>query len=162
MTNADEMRKLKKAIQATVDKKGIDAILGKEVRACDKALKLATPAKTGDVRRAWVTKRVGMLHYEITNDKKTQGGKYLLIDILDEGHGEILPIVAKSLFIPLSNRARLKPPRAKIPKDWVYGEDYILAKKAKAVEGKHFIEKILEDTELSLVRKLQAFLGGIK
>jgi hypothetical protein len=61
---------------------------------------------------------------------------------LNYGHKELTPR-NKFFYIPLNRKAALKSPGAPIPKDFTRGEDYILARKIKALEGRGFIEKNL-------------------
>jgi hypothetical protein len=94
------------------------------------------------------------------NDTKTQGDKgYLIVDLLNEGRGEIRPVNAQMLFIPLSAKgasyltrdARIKAIKAK---EIVRGEDYILADHARAVAGTHFLDKELEVASKELTDRI--------
>jgi len=106
-----------------------------------KKLARATPVDSGDTRRAWQPpNKLGLSKYVVENKKKS--GDYLLIEVLDQGRKEVRPVNASRLYIPLSKKGKGKANGAKIPKDFIWGVDYILAKKSKAVKGKKFIDRV--------------------
>lgn len=155
--NEKQFWDVKKFIISSTNKKDIDAILSREVKNTDRQLKVLTPKDTGDTRRAWVTKKLGELLYSISNNKVTQDRKHTIIDILNDGHREILPIKAKRLFIPISNRAKAKKLGAKIPEEWEMGVDYVFKTRVGPVKGLKFLEDIVPASERSLLRKLMKF-----
>ena len=83
--------------------------------------------------------------YTIDNTKTSQDGKYSIAQIINDGRPEVRPKKAKYLYIPVSKKAkdRNKPYGAPIPEDFVYGKDndYVFAKKSKAVAPTNFIDK---------------------
>lgn len=114
-----------------------------------------TPKATTTTARGWQKpKFLGPSHYEVLNKVKTTDGKRLIIDILDKGRGEIRPVKAKRLYIPLTQRAKSKKTGARIPKNFVYGVDYVLTKRAKAVKGLNFMKPALRKTSIFLSRAI--------
>ena len=105
-------------------------------------LTITTPKKTGNTARNWsVPKKIGLSFYRVSNAVRTSDGKHLLAQILDQGRGEVLPVKSNKLYIPLSNKGRSKPLGGKIPKDLVFGTDYVLARRSKAFAGTKYKEK---------------------
>lgn len=126
-----------------------------------------TPAisgmNTGTTARAWTNpKKIKAAEYEVSNIYKTRGGKYNVVRILDEGHKEIRP--SKTfLYIPLNKKAAMKSPGANIPKEFIRGQDYIFARKVRAVEGLNFIAKNIKAAQAELkTRLLDAVKAAIK
>lgn len=114
-----------------------------------------TNRKTGNTARGWQKpKRLGLSHYEVSNDVKTTDGKHLIVNILNYGRKEVKPVRAKRLYIPLSQKGMSKKTGAKIPKDFVYGVDYVLAKKSKATKGTGFLQKIEKQASSKLTRAM--------
>lgn len=114
-----------------------------------------TNRKTGNTARGWQKpKRLDYSNYEVSNDVKTTDGKHLIVNILNYGRKEVRPVKAKRLYIPLSQKGMSKKTGAKIPKDFVYGVDYVLAKKSKATKGTFFIQKTLKDASKKLTRAM--------
>ena len=111
-----------------------------------------TSKMTGNTARGWVPKKVGLSDYRIFNDVKTGDGKHLIVEILDLGHGEIRPVKAKMLYIPLTDKGRSKKAGEKIPKGLVFGVDYVMAKKVKAVKGLNFKSPILKESSKVLTK----------
>lgn len=111
----------------------------------------STPKKTGMTRRTWTTPlRLGLSNYLI-QDKLSSSG-VSVARIIDEGRGVVVPKKSKRLFIPLSTRGMAKKPGQPIPKGFVFGEDYVLAKQSKAVAARPFIQKSTNRTSRELVR----------
>ena len=108
--------------------------------------------KTGNTSRAWGKNpfRRGLSQYYITN--KATNGNFNIVRILDEGHGVIRPKKSKRLYIPLTPKGASKRRGSKIPKSFIFGIDYVLAKKARAVKGKNFISKTKSKTEKGLIK----------
>ena len=133
--------------------KTFDAEVKKTTRKAVKELKIKTLAKkgsktaTGNVNRAWQPIKRGSAHYEVENNVTTRDRKRLIVKILDQGRPEIKPKKAKRLYIPLSKSGVTKPLGARIPKSFIFGKDYVLAKKAKAVPGRKFIDKIIKESK---------------
>lgn len=121
----------------------------------DRELKINTPKDMGTTAKAWVTKKKGMSYYTIENKTTTQDGKYSLVDILEEGHKEIVPVKASKLYIPLTRRAQAKKLGAPIPKSFVYGVDYVFAKKVAATKGKKFVEKAMKRAGSELEKRIK-------
>lgn len=116
-----------------------DAAIEATSRLIDK-----TPKKTGHSARNWsMPRRLGLSSYLVQNKVTTTDGKRSLITILDKGRGPIFPKKPGGrLYIPLSNKGRSKRLGAPIPKGFVYGKDYVFAKKAGPAVGKFFIDPI--------------------
>lgn len=118
---------------------------------------------TGTTSRAWTSpKKTGSAKYEVSNNYKTRDGKHNVVTILDQGHKEIRP--SKTfLYIPLNKKAAMKSPGANIPKEFVRGQDYIFARKARAVDGLNFIAKNIKAAQEELkTRLLAAVKAAIK
>lgn len=114
-----------------------------------------TNRKTGNTARGWQKpKRLDYSNYEVSNDVKTTDGKHLIVNILNYGRKEVRPVKAKRLYIPLSQKGMSKKTGAKIPKDFVYGVDYVLAKKSKAVKGTGFLDKVEKEASRKLTRAM--------
>lgn len=114
-----------------------------------------TNRKTGNTARGWQKpKRLDYSNYEVSNDVKTTDRKHLIVNILNYGRKEVRPVKAKRLYIPLSQKGMSKKTGAKIPKDFVYGVDYVLAKKSKAVKGTGFLDKVEKEASRKLTRAM--------
>lgn len=124
-------------------------------------LKRTTNVKTGNTMRAWVVKKRGNCDYTIQNDVRVGDDKYLLPMILNDGRPTVYPKKAKRLYIPISNKGSSKLSGAKIPSDFEYGIDYVLAKSSKAVKGTKFIDKEVETAANQLNRTIEQFLERI-
>jgi hypothetical protein len=99
-------------------------------------IKKESPKMTGNFARAWKgATKVADSHYQLTNDVNTETGIPLAI-ILDQGRGEIRPVNAKMLKIPLSNKGRAGGGE--------FGIDFIFAKSAKAVKATYFMTNAIE------------------
>ena len=110
-----------------------------------------TPKMTGTIARQWSTPfKIGDLKYEINNKATTKDGNHSLIEILDKGRKTVLPVRAKRLYIPLTDKGRSKKAGKKPGKDLKYGVDYIYAKKSKATKPLNFIEPIMEKSSQRL------------
>jgi len=118
---------------------------------------------TGSTSRAWTNPlkvRPGV--YRVSNDYKTRDGAHNVVTLLDQGHGEITPR-KKFLYIPLNKKAAMKRPGDNIPKDYIRGEDFIFAKRVKALAGRNFIEKNLKNASKELTQRIiQAIRAAIK
>lgn len=148
----DEVNKLLKKLKApykTFDKDVRGAMLSGE-----RSLKIDTPVRTGDTARKWTTKKNGFSNYLVSNNGRSFSNSYNIVRILDEGHGVITPKKSKRLYIPLNKKGSYKLPGGKIPKDFVFGIDYVLAKKVKAVKGLGFIKKTTDKTSEELKRSI--------
>ena len=121
----------------------LDPIYAKAARDATRKFITETPKMTGHTARGWMWPlKLGLSNYLIKNKTTTTDKKHSLVEILDKGRGPVYPKVAKMLYIPLSNKGRSKRLGAPIPAGFVYGKDYVFAKKAKATKGKFFIDKI--------------------
>lgn len=111
---------------------------------------------TGTTARSWTNpKKTASAKYEVSNNYKTRDGKHNIVTILDQGHKEIRP--SKTfLYIPLNKKAAMKSPGANIPKEFVRGQDYIFARKIRAVEGLNFIAKNVKAAQKELSDRLLA------
>jgi hypothetical protein len=125
----------------------LDAVYARAARDATRKFITETPKMTGQTARGWMlpVKR-GLSDYLLKNKTTTTDKKHSLIEILDKGRRTVYPVVAKSLYIPLSNKGRSKRAGAPIPAGFVYGKDYVFAKKSKATKGKFFINKINKET----------------
>lgn len=116
-------------------------------------LKKNTPKMTGNLARAWVgANKVADSYYTVENDVSTETGIPLAI-IIDQGRGEVRPVNAKMLKIPLTNRGRAGAGE--------YGVDFIFAKKSKPVKATLFMTnaienhvKMLADRMIETIRKI--------
>lgn len=121
-----------------------------------------TPRKTGNTARGWATpKRLGDSFYEVVNKIVAIDGLTPIAKVLDSGRGVVYPKKAKRLYIPLSEKGRSKRSGANIPEDFVYGEDYILAKSARAYPGTKYIEKELDIASKDLSDRLIARVRSV-
>lgn len=121
-----------------------------------------TNRKTGNTSRGWQKpKRLGISHYEVSNNIKTTDKKHLIVNILNYGRKEVKPVKATRLYIPLSQKGMSKKTGAKIPKDFVYGVDYVLAKKSKAVKGTMFLQKVQKEASKKLTRAMIATIRSV-
>lgn len=139
----------------------MDAAFQKVARASLRRLKISTPKKTGNTARAWVSNRLFDSQYSVSNDVKSVNKKHLIAVILDEGRGIVRPKSSSRLYIPLSEKGRAKKLGAKIPRDFIYGVDYVLAKSAKATSGVGNIKKELVDSKRELVDAVSAEINKI-
>lgn len=119
-----------------------------------------TPKKTGTIARQWTTPSMqGYSSYRIENKATTADGKHSLIEILDKGRGIVRPVVAKRLYIPLTNKGASKKIGAKPSKSLIYGIDYIYAKQSKATKAKNFIDPINEKAQKRLELEINKVLN---
>ena len=121
------------------------------------------PKETGDTARAWtkVTK-ISKAVYRVSNNKRTEGEKRSLVEILDKGRGVVRPKKpGGSLYIPLSQIGKTKKLGAKIPPSFKYGKDYVLAKKAKAYKGTKFLQEAIRDAKKLMVKRLSFSIGRL-
>jgi len=116
-----------------------------------------------DTAKRWTKpNKTGAARYTVSNDYKSVGGKWAVVNLLNYGHKELTPR-NKFFYIPMNRKAAMKAPGAPIPKDFERGTDYILARKIKAVAGRMFIEKNLENAAKELkTRLLEAIKAAIK
>lgn len=132
----------------------LDSVFSKNARQVTRSMILKTPKKTGTTARGWSTpQKIGLSHYVVSNESKVTGvsREHSLIDILDRGRGEVVPVIAKRLYIPLTQAGMSKKKGSPIPKTLVYGKDYIFAKKSKAVKGKAFVKPTVDEQGKILV-----------
>ncbi len=121
-----------------------------------RGLAIETPKMSGDTARGWQpARKLDLSRYVVINDKKTKGSKIPIVEILNDGRKEVRPIKAKKLYIPLTNRGRARDKSA------VYGVDFILADKSKAVKGKKFIQKVGKKLAKKLVKKMTASIRRV-
>lgn len=106
--------------------------------------------KTGNTARGWLSKKLNNSRYLVFNLIKTKNRKHLIVNILNKGRGVIRPKRAKKLYIPLTNKGAARSKNA------VWGKDFVLVKKAKAVKGLEFIEKEEKRAGIALTRALIA------
>jgi len=119
-----------------------------------------TPKRLGNTRRGWTTpKKIGLSHYE--NSNRVSSGKWNIAKILNDGRGVVTPKNGKFLYIPLSTRGMAKKTGQPIPKGFVFGQDYTLAKSSKAVAPTNFIPKANKETENHLVRDMIATIRRV-
>lgn len=139
-------------------------------KACDPAVRSiallasgeltrATPKKTGTIARQWSTPYMqGLSSYRIENRATTADGKHSLVEILDKGRGIVRPVVAKRLYIPLTNKGASKKIGAKPSKSLVYGVDYVYAIKSRPTKPKNFIAPINEKIKQRLETEINKVL----
>lgn len=100
-----------------------------------------TPRDTGNTARGWtVPRKIGASSYFVGNSITTIDRKHLIAKLLNDGRGEVRPIKARRLYIPLTNKGKSKRTGAKIPKGLVFGVDYVLALKSRATKPTKFID----------------------
>ena len=109
--------------------------------------------KTGNTARAWIRKKNGLSSYSIENDAATSDKKHLIANIINSGHGEIRPIRAKMLYIPLTERGvnrgvGYKKGGAEL------GVDFIFANRVKPTQGTKFIDDEKERATKDLTDKI--------
>lgn len=90
-----------------------------------------TNKKTGTTARSWQLKKVKDGVYINFNDVMTDDKEHVIVSILNEGRGEVLPVKAKMLYIPLTETGRARSGK--------FGIDFIFAKRAKPYKGTQFI-----------------------
>jgi hypothetical protein len=132
---------IKRKVRLMADpNKLFDPDVQKVARKATREMALSTPKKIGNTRRGWQTpKKIKDSAYQVQND--IASGKWNIVRILDEGRGEVTPKVAKFLYIPLSKKGMRKKLGGKIGKDLVFGRDFVLSKRSKAVAGLGFIKR---------------------
>jgi len=118
-----------------------DNDIKKVMRQSLRRLKINTNKKSGHTARAWKPLKLSASLYMIYNDIKTADKKHLIVNILNKGRRAIRPKRKKFLYIPLSEAGRGKKLGAKIPKDFEFGVDYILTKRAAKFKGTKFLDK---------------------
>lgn len=139
-----------------------DADLAKSARMGVRELILGTSKKTGTTARGWSTpKKLGLSKYQVENEAMTANKKYSLVTILDRGRKEVVADDGKLLYIPLSERARAKKAGANIPKGFIFGVDYVLAKKSKSTTGTGFVKKANTLTQRQLTRDMIATIRSV-
>lgn len=133
-----------------------DPVFAKTARESTRDLKITTPRKTGNTARGWSNPvKLGESAYLIQNKVMTRDQKHSIPRILNFGRGEVFPKKPDGLlYIPLSEKGRAKRTGGPIPKDLVFGIDYVLARKAKAYSGTRFIEKWKVKTAQELTRRI--------
>lgn len=115
--------------------------------------------KTGNTARAWKKVKAGLSRYSINNDSKTEDKKHLIADILNYGHGEILPKKALALYIPLTEKGVNRGGGYK--KGLEFGVDFVLAKRVRPVEGTKFIDEQQEKSTKDLVDLIQQKIASV-
>jgi hypothetical protein len=142
--------------QMSEPRKVFDADFAKNARQSVRELGITTPRKYGHTARGWSfpVKR-GDSDYVVSNPVKTPDKKHLLVNILNDGRGEVRPVKAKMLYIPLTNKGRAKAKGAK------FGIDFVFAKKAKATRGTKFKDKEKALASRRITRSMIATIRGI-
>ena len=113
----------------------------------------------GSTAQKWTFYKKDVSHYIIFNDALSADGKHLIVEILDKGRGEVLPIRAKVLYIPLIGETRVTS-SASIKKitskesPYKFGKDYIFTKKARAYKGTGFFTKEIKNSEKRFLRAI--------
>lgn len=133
----------------------------KVARGHQRALKQTINKDSGKTARKWKVRRLGFAHYLIRNDHTSHDRKHSIANIIDQGRKEVVPKKAKALYIPLTRRAKNKRPGAKIPKRFTVGEDYVMAKSAKAFKGTGYIKRTTTDAEKGLLKLMLRTVGKI-
>lgn len=141
----------------------LDSTFAKVSRQSLRRLIIATPKSKfggGDTRRQWQNPRkLGNSEYLISNTKATQDRKHSIIRILNDGRGVVRPVKAKRLYIPLTNKGRSKALGAPIPDGLIRGEDFVLAKQAKAFKGIKLLDKeekiVQRDLTKQIIKKIR-------
>ena len=122
-----------------------------------------TPSDLNITKNLWSHPvQIGLSHYLIENRASTPDGRYAIIDLINDGRKEVRPVKAKMLFIPISKRAKFTCRQFSSAmgaalnaqmegKDWKFGEDFVFAKKSKAVAPTHMVDKIEEKYSLKLL-----------
>lgn len=129
-----------------------DSVFSKYARQTTRDIVINTPKKTGALSKKWTTpSKKGPSHYQIDAIYLTQDKKHNIMTLVDQGRGVVRPIKAKRLYIPLSEKGMSKPLGANIPKNFKYGVDYVLAKKAKPTKPAKFIKPVVEKMAKQLI-----------
>lgn len=108
---------------------------------------------TGDTKAAWGTIKQSKGEFSVQNSSNSETG-YQVVRVLNDGRGEVRPVKKRRLYIPLSIKGRRKRLGEKIPDDFEYGVDYVLAKKAKPFKGTRFIDNSLDSFADYVSRKM--------
>ncbi len=124
----------------------------------------STPRSEGNTAAAWQgPDKFSNSKYKITNDQKTDDGKHLIINILNDGRREVVPVRAKSLYIPLTSKGKKKTGDP-IPPGAVFGVDYVLVKRARAVKGTKFLTNEIKTASMQLtkevIKSIRSVVGG--
>jgi hypothetical protein len=137
-------------------KKIFDTTIAKVARQSSRRLIKTTPGTgASGVSRGWsLPKKLALGKYLVENAVLTQDKKHAIADILDRGRGVVLPVKAKRLYIPLTNKAKSKVAGKKIPKGLIFGIDYVLAKKAKAYKGTKYIQRETKKASIILTKAI--------
>lgn len=115
--------------------------------------------KTGNTARNWRREKLGFAKYALVNDAMTLDKKHLIVNILNYGHGEIKPVKAKMLRIPLTEKGVNRGAGYKSGAE--VGVDYIFAKRASPTAGTKFIEDEQERAQTELVDKVMQKIKGM-
>lgn len=149
----EQVEKLLKSLSFPAD--FFDPVFAKIARQTSRELAINTPKKTGALSKKWTTPiKKGPSNYHINAILLTQDKKHNIMTLVDQGRGQVLPIRAKMLYIPLTNKGRSKPLGAKIPKGLKYGKDYILAKKAKPSKPAKFIAPVVKQMSNAILKNM--------
>tara|TARA_R110000796_G_scaffold225197_1_gene341574 strand:- start:2087 stop:2602 length:516 start_codon:yes stop_codon:yes gene_type:complete len=159
-------KKLLKHIDKMKDPRGVfDDVFAKTSRGAVRELGDRTNKMTGATARGWqAPKRLGKSYYVVENNVKTADNKHLIVDIIDQGRKEVVPVRARMLYIPLTNKGRSKKAGEPVPEGLVFGVDYVFAKKSKAVKGTKFISKhkiqASRDLTRDIIKKIRSVHSG--
>jgi hypothetical protein len=104
--------------------------------------------------RNWRAISLGLSSYQVVNDTTTDDKKHLIVNILNEGRGEVFPVKAKALYIPLTDKGRAKD------KDAEFGIDFVMAKSARAFAGTNFLWDELAQAGAELQSRVMDILKG--
>lgn len=143
-------------------KKLLDDDFSSTARSTVSGLIRKTPKKTGNTARGWQTPvKVDQSEYFIRNNISTVDRAHNIVKILNYGRGWVYPKKAKRLYIPLNNKGASKPLGGKIPNGFVFGTDFILAKKAKPTIALKFVSDIIKSESENLKQKILKTLKGL-
>ncbi len=116
---------------------------------------------TGTTARGWQTPRkLSNSRYSVVNNIRTQDKQKLIARIISDGRGVIRPRKAKKLYIPLTNKGRSKKLGAPIPKNLIFGIDFVLADSARAFRGTKFIDKETKRASIELSKRFSRTIRG--
>ena len=132
---------LLKLIKKTGDISQYDVSVKNVVIESSRRLVDATPKDTGILSKPWgVWKKIGKAKYAISNNITTQGKKWNLASLFNDGT-RTMTKTDGFFYIPLNNKGKGKKLGAKISKDLKFGVDYVLTKTRKGIKATHFIDK---------------------
>jgi hypothetical protein len=110
----------------------------------------AMAKRTGALKRSWKVNEPAIPGGEYAIESDSKVAKYL--EDGTKAHG---PKTAKFLYIPL------RPGAAVWRKGFVYGKDYVLAKRVKGIDGLKYLEPLAKRVLAQMVKNFEQKVGAI-